>query len=162
MFGNEQTEFGRAIEASVNMNSYKYSLDSNLAQVMSTMSKRISALGLESSYHCDEDHSDVKSHLTNKTSMQLTESTVNSALEEFTEATGIPVVIVVDDIEDVFEKGIPSDTYISILISAVFIFIAVMIIISIVKSRKNNPKNNGNGNTNTNGNNYGGGGYYAT
>ncbi len=162
MFGNDQTEFGRAIEASVNQNSYKYSLDSNLAQVMSTMSKRIQALGLESSYHCDEDHSDIKSHLTNKTSMQLTESTVNTALEEFTEATGIPVVIVVDDIEDVFEKGIPSDVYISIAISVIFIFIAVMLIVSAVKNKKRNANNNKNNNNNNNNNgNYNSDNYYS-
>jgi len=159
MFGNEQTEFGRAITASVNMNSYKYSLDSNLAQVMETMGKRINALGLESSYigTCKEDHSDVKSHLTNKTAMQLTESTVNSALEEFTETTGIPVVIVVEDINDVFEKGIPSDTYISFVISAIVIFIAIMFIVSAVKNKKDknaNKNDSGYNNGNNNGNNY--------
>lgn len=163
MFGDEQTELGRSVTASVNKNSYKYSLDSNLAQVVDTMNKKITAKGLESSYHCSEDHSDIRPHLTNKTELSLTEDTVNRALEDFTESTGIPIVIVVDDIEDVFEKGIPSDVYISILISAIFIFIGVMIIVSIVKSRKNGANNNNNRNNNGsyNSGNYNDGNYYS-
>ena len=136
LFGNEQTALGHTIDDCVNQNSYKYSLDSNLAQVMDTMSTIVKARGLESSYNCSEEHSDISSHLTNKTSLELTESTVNRALEDFTESTGIPVVIVVDDIEDVFEKGIPSDAYIPLIISAVLVFIAIMLIISLVKTRK--------------------------
>ena len=34
--------------------------------------------------------------------VEMTEETVNSALQSFTEETGIPIVVVVEDIEDVF------------------------------------------------------------
>ena len=37
LFGNEQTELGEAIGNHVNASSYKYSLDSNLAQVVEAM-----------------------------------------------------------------------------------------------------------------------------
>lgn len=102
MFGNEETELGQAMEASINTTSYKYSLDSNLAQVMETMEQKITAQGLDSSFKCEEEHVQVESHLTNKTSISMTEDTVNDALKNFTESTGIPVVIVVEDMDEVF------------------------------------------------------------
>lgn len=102
LFGNESTELGQAMSDSVNETNYKYSLDSNLAQVIETMAQEITELGLESSFKCDENHNQVESHLTNKTDIEMTEGTVNAALEDFTEETGISVVIVVEDAEDVF------------------------------------------------------------
>lgn len=102
MFGNEETELGEAIDAAVNTTSYKYSLDSNLAQVMEAMTQKITEMGLEPSFKCDEEHNQVESHLVNKTEISMTEETVNDALKKFTEATGIPAVIVVEDAENVF------------------------------------------------------------
>lgn len=102
MFGNEETELGQAMNDSINETNYKYSLDSNLAQVIETMEKEIADLSLTSSFKCDENHNQVESHLTNKANINMTEETVNQALQKFTETTGIPVVIVVEDVEDVF------------------------------------------------------------
>lgn len=102
MFGNEDTELGNAIAESVNENSYKYSLDSNIAHVVEAMQNHIASKSLESSFTCQEAHAQVTSHLTNKTALEMTEETVNTALQNFTQATGIPIVVVVDDIADVF------------------------------------------------------------
>lgn len=102
MFGNEETELGQAIGSNINATSYKYSLDSELARVVETMTQEIVAKELNTSFSCDEDHVQVESHLTNKTEIPMTEETVNEALKEFTETTGIPAVIVVEDMEDVF------------------------------------------------------------
>lgn len=102
MFGDNDTELGEAMSDSINATSYKYSLDSNLAQVIETMEQKITALGLTSSFKCEENHAQVESHLTNKTNIDMTEQTVNDALENFTETTGIPIVIVVEDVDDVF------------------------------------------------------------
>lgn len=102
MLGNNDTELGQAMEACISETSYKYSLDSGLAQVMETMTEKIRALNLESSFTCSENHAQVKSHLTNHSDVEMTEDTVNRALEAFTEATGIPVVIVVEDMNKVF------------------------------------------------------------
>lgn len=102
MFGAEETELGEAMSDAINEASYKYSLDSNLAQVIETMEENIAELGLDSSFKCQEEHVQVESHLTNKTGIDLTEETVNDALESFTETTGIPIVIVVQDADDVF------------------------------------------------------------
>ena len=102
MFGNEQTELGHALGSNINETSYKYSLDSDLAGVVDTMTQEIVAKGLNTSFGCEENHVQVESHLTNKTDIPMTEDTVNEALKKFTETTGIPAVIVVEDIEDVF------------------------------------------------------------
>ena len=102
MFGNEETEFGVAVSNAITTASYKYSLDANIAQIVNTMEQNISELDTVSSFSCDEEHIQVESHLTNKTSLELTEKTVNDALQSFTDSTGIPIVVVVDDISDVF------------------------------------------------------------
>ena len=102
LLGNNDTTLGRAMNNCISSTNYKYSLDSDLARVMMTMSAEIQALGLNSSYTCTEDHSQVQSHLTNRTGLDMTTATVNDALTAFTDATGIPVVIVVEDVEEVF------------------------------------------------------------
>ena len=146
LFGNESTELGQAISESVNVNSYKYSLDSNLAQVIATMEKQIASAGLASSFTCDENHIQVRSHLTNKSDIALTEDTVNSALEQFTKTTGIPIVIVVDDLEDVFGKEIfgKEASALSggtIVIAVALIALAVWLIVRSVRKKKKNDDN---------------------
>lgn len=143
MFGNEETELGQAIADSVNVTSYKYSLDANLAQVVEALEKQIVSQGLASSFTCDEDHTQVKSHLTNKTSLDLTEDTVNAALQRFTDATGIPIVIVVDDIVDVFKTDMPvrSASAVSVFTIVIAIALVVLAVWLIVRSiRKRNEK----------------------
>lgn len=154
MFGSEQTAFGRAITANINNKSYKYSLDSNLAAVIETMQKNVEAKELASSFKCNEAHGQTSSHLTDKTeSMALTAETVNSALEEFTEATGISVVVVVDEIEDIFGKEIAVSDIIIVIVCLVLLGLAVYLIIRTIK---NKPKNGEAENDNTdNGNNSG-------
>lgn len=101
MFGNEETEFGVAVSNAITTSSYKYSLDANIAQIIKTMEENIVESGAES-FTCEEKHIQVESHLTNKTALELTEDTVNISLQSFTETTGIPIVVVVDDISEVF------------------------------------------------------------
>ena len=102
MLGNNDTTLGEEMINAVNETNYKYSLDSNLAAVMTSMAKKIQELGLDSSFTCQGEHNAVSSHLVNETDLPMTESTVNDALSYFTETTGIPVVLVVEDMADVF------------------------------------------------------------
>ena len=153
MFGSDNTEFGRAISSYVNLNSYKYSLDSNLAQVVERMEEEIVSLELDSSFTCSEDQGEFKSHLTNNTDMQLNADTVDSALQSFTESTGIPIVIVVDEIETVFGRSFSVETIMTLLFSLVLIVVAVVIIVKTIKSNKeNNSRRNNNGNNRYSGN----------
>ena len=135
MFGARGTEFGNAIESSaINSGSYKYSLDSGIAAVMRKMEQHVTALHLENNLTCKHDYKDFDSRLVNKTEMDITPSTVNAALVSFTEATGIPVVVVVEDAEEILPKHFD---WFSVVIAIVFIVIAIVLI---VKAFKNRPK----------------------
>ena len=137
MFGDDTTAFGQSIIASIN-DYYAYSLDSNLAMVMNTMTDKVSDLGLQSSFKKTYSHENSpKSHLVNYTDLSLTEDTVNDALIAFTEETEIPVVIVVEDMETVFGKNIPvEDVFIIVILAA----LGVVAIVTIVRTVKNRSK----------------------
>ncbi len=145
LFGNNQTALGRAIASSVNTASYRYSLDSNLADVTKRMITEIEALNLEDSYTCTENHVQVKSHLTNKTDLPMTVETVEKALTEFTEKTGIPMVIVVEDMADVFGGNTQAATAASTGNSILLIILvaAVVVIVAVVIIRSKRSKENG-------------------
>ena len=157
MFGDETTTFGRTVQGAVNREYYAYSLDSNLASVMTQMGNRIYALNIDSSFRRDMiSENPAPSHLTNRSSLSLTEETVNEALQEFTEKTEIPAVIVVDTMENVFGKTIPMRDIVTVVILLVILGVAIYLIVRTVKSNKNNGGNgNANGGNNENGGNNG-------
>lgn len=135
MFGDETTPFGQSMIASIN-DYYAYSLDSNLAMVMGTMEERVEALGLTSSFKKEYSHAkSPASHLVNYTDLSLTEDTVNDALVSFTEATDIPVVIVVEDMETVFGKSLPVGDIMILLVLAALAIVAIVAIVRVVKNR---------------------------
>ena len=101
VLGNNSTELGLAMNSLINESNYKYSLDADLAKVMETMATKIAVLELSSCFTCSEERT-VMAKFVNNTDLPMTESTVQSALEHFAEATGIPVVLVVEDATDVF------------------------------------------------------------
>lgn len=95
MFGGS-TELGNAMNRYVNGTYYAYSLDSDLAAVVKTMSTQVSGIsnGIVTS--------NGTSYLENYTKLDLTTQTVDASLEEFQQETGIPMVIVVESLEEVF------------------------------------------------------------
>ena len=146
LLGNNQTVLGQLMEQSINQTNYKYSLDSDLAAVVRELTKEIEALGLADSYTCEEDHVQVASGLRNYTSnnasaLEMTESTVQEALTVFTETTGIPMVIVVEDGDDVFgvNRSISTSGATPILLIIVGIVFVVALIFG-VKAVSNKKK----------------------
>lgn len=159
MFGNEYTEFGRAMQSSINSQYYAYSLSSNLALAMDKMTERVDALGLESSFRRKTDHSNMTaSHVTNHSSLQLDEETVELSLTAFTEATDIPVVIVVDSMEEVFGKSLSGTDIMVLIVGGVVIVAAIVMIVKSVKNRKKSASNSSDQNQGQSQN--GNGGYY--
>ncbi len=156
MFGDETTTFGRIVQGTINREYYAYSLDSNLASIMDQMGNRIENLGLKSSFRTQiESTKPPKSHLTNHTSLSLTEETVNDALIAFTEKTDIPTVIVVDTMENVFGKTIPVGDIITVVFLLVILGVAIYLIVRTLKNRKNDGGNDdGNNDGNNNNGNY--------
>ncbi len=145
MFGAEGTKFGNAVLSSINQNYYAYSLDSNLADVMEKMTGHVTSLGLSSSFKNPKEVSPrPESKLTNKTTLDLTESTVNDKLAEFTEATGIPVAITVDTMENVFGKTILTGDLIMVILAVGLIGLAIFLIVKNIMDAKR-AKSNSNG-----------------
>lgn len=138
MFGNEYTEYGR--EMKENIPSYfENSLGRNLASVVDGMTDNIVNLGLKSSFIKNTTSpGNYKSHLTNNSSLAINNETVNRALEEFTEETNIPIVIVVDDIDNVFEKTINGGDIFTILIAVIISGFAIYFIVRAIKDKNDN------------------------
>lgn len=156
MFGGEGTMYEYVVRSSINDEYYAYSLDSNLANIMDKMGDHIDSLGLVSSFRTEKENiNPPTSHLTNYSTLKLTEETVNDALKAFTEKTDIPTVIVVDSMENVFGKTLPVFDILIVLVLLVIMGVAIFMIVRALKSRKNNGGNGGNGNNNGNGNNGG-------
>lgn len=155
MFGDETTEFGIAVLGNINSEYYAYSLDSNIAAVIDTMSAHVERLGLDSSFNKDSDHSSMtRSQLVNKTSLSMTKATVEDALTDFTTATGIHTVVVVEDMAEVFEvHSSSSGSVISVIFALAFVALAIYLIVKAVKGRKNNDDGN-NGSNGQNGEYY--------
>lgn len=152
MFGDETTEYGVAVLGNINYDYYAYSLDSNIAAVVDTMSAHIARLGLESSFKKQSDHSVMaKPQFINKTELAMTKATVEDELVEFTDETGIPIVVIVEDMEEVFGKGFTGEDIGGIILSLGFIALAIFLIVKAFKE-KNKP-NNGNDNRNNSQNN---------
>lgn len=155
MLGDNDTELGSAMSRCINDSNYKYSLDSDLALVLDTMAEKITALNLTSSYICSEDHSAAPTALVNYSDVELTEATVFDSLQDFTDSTGIPVVIVVDEIENVFGKavgegsssessGTSAGTVLMIILIVGVIALAVYFV---VRKRNKGPQEEPNGKT---------------
>ena len=139
LFGNEYTALGRAVNQSIPSgpdSSYKYSLDSNIAQVMETMTDTVVALGEESSFNSPPSGSHAASRLINYTELPMTEATVNNALEGFTEATGIPAVVVVDNIDNVFARTLTTEAILVLILAVILIVIAIVMLVRWFRNRE--------------------------
>lgn len=159
LFGNNQTELGRALATSVNQQSYKYSLDSNLADAVGIMAGHIEGLGLSSSFKCQEEHVQVASAMRNYTDLPMTEATVQAALDDFTARTGISIAVVVEDSEEVFSTNYTGMIF-GIVIVVILVAVAVFLIVKGIKkgNRKNDPNNTSDGYNGQNNGQYNG--YY--
>ena len=115
---------------------YANSLDEDLARVMRTMTRKVGNLNLETSFYDEYSHENSpESKLLNYTGLEMTEKTVNDSLAAFTEATDIPVVIVVEDMEDVFGKTMPMEDIIILVVLGALGVVAIVTIVRTVKNR---------------------------
>ena len=145
LWGNEYTALGRTVLNTVNEEYYEFSLSSNLADVMNKMTTEVTRVSSAPSGEADTS----LSHLTNRSSLDMNENTVNKALVAFTEETHIPAVIVVDDMETVFGKGISFADIILVLIAVGSVALVVYVIYRNTKnykSEKEKAKQNGQNN----------------
>ncbi len=149
MFGDEYTAFGQTVRGSINSEYYEFSLSSNLAMMMDKMTVNVERLGLSSSFRREVSNTDpAPSRVVNYSNISITNETVDLALADFTEATDIPTVIVVDTMENVFGKTLFITDIFHIIILLIFAGVAIYLIINGIKQNKknkNNKDNNDNG-----------------
>lgn len=142
LFGAEGTALGDGIYREVPDN-YKYSLDSNLANVTDRLASEINRLNRGTNYRCTEDRSHLPSRLVNRSALDLNAETVNLSLTAFTEATDIPMVIVVDEMEDVFGKEMPFSVIFTLILAGGIVIFAIVLIVKAVRNRKKGPNQPG-------------------
>lgn len=141
-FGAGRDEpFGQLMLSCINETNYSYSLDSDLADVMRGMTQQVQSYGLQSAFTCTEAHGQVPSKLVNQSNLNLTASTVDAALQEFYDATGISTVIVVEDAQDVFGKSISVSSF--GMMAVVLIIVIVVIVIASKSSKRKNDDDDG-------------------
>ena len=149
MFG-EYTEYGDALYNNVD-EYFAYSFDSDLADVIETMTKHITDLNLDSSFYWESDRNNLAdSKFVNITTMELTTEIVHRAVADFTDKTGIPLVVVVDSAEKVFGTDtatVPDNTItiepavakvnstVPIIVAVVLIAIAIAVYVYTKKSK---------------------------
>jgi hypothetical protein len=83
------------------------------------------------------------SHVTNRSNLSVSEETINNALAAFTAETDIPIVIVIDDMDDVFEKRVAGYDVFTIILAVVISGAAIYFIVRAFKD-KDEKKDNGN------------------
>ena len=161
MFGAEGTTFYNVMRSSINEKDFTYSLDSNLARVMRKMAEHVENEKLTSSFYREYSHeTSPTSKLYNYSQLSLNEETVNSALEDFTETTDIPVAIVVDTTENAFGRHLSFADIFTVILCLGVMVVAIVLIVKAVKNRKNGNGGGGNNNGGYNGGGYQGGNRY--
>lgn len=151
MFGNEYTELGMAFENSI-PEMFENSLSKNLRSVVQKMQS--SVLTVNDRF---EDPPTAKAQapkFVNHSTFNITDATVQNALDEFYEKTGISMSLVVADMSAVFEKGLDGSTIVMLAVGILLLILAIVLIVRAVKNKKNGG-NSGNGGAG--GGNYGGG-----
>ena len=133
LLGDNTTELGRAMATNISDTDYRYSLDTDLGRVIKRLAQKIESLDLESSFICQEENANAPSKLINHTDLPMTEETVNQALTQFTEKTGIPCAIVVEDAEDVFGRSMSGFSIVTLIILGVAV---ICLVSSLLKNKK--------------------------
>lgn len=143
MFGNEYTELGRAFEDSV-PEMFENSLSKNLRSVVQKMQTAV--LGVSDRFEDAPTAEAQDPKFVNHSVFNITDATVQNALDEFHEQTGISMSLVVADMSAVFEKGLDGGTIVMLVLGAGLLILAIVLIVRAVRNKKNGGGNNGGGN----------------
>lgn len=130
MYGNEYTKYGQTVMGAI-PDHYEYSLSKNLQSIVNKM-----AIETEVYSRANGNVDTRFSRLINNSSLSLSEETVNSALVDFTQRTGINIAIVVADGETVFGEAATTS-------GAIMIIAAIILVVVVVLAIKNGRKSGG-------------------
>lgn len=140
MFGNEYTEYGRALIDNLNPG-FKNTLSRNLRDTVDDLREIIEMRGYDSfvdgSYTQPDDYDlAVVANHSSLTISEESEEKVNKSLQDFTKSTGIPISIVIDDMSDVFDKSFNPADIGRIVFAVALIGVAIFFIVKAVKGGK--------------------------
>jgi hypothetical protein len=136
MFGGMYTEYGRSLMNNIQKN-YDDSLSRTLAATVRDMTNEINDLSLESSFYEEKGSpGEYISHVTSHSSIEINENTINSALKDFTEETDIPIVIVIDDMDEVLDKRINGQDILNVILAIAIGGLGIYFIVRAVKGQK--------------------------
>ena len=142
MFGNQYTEFGRELTDNLTPR-YENTLSKDLRSTINGMTDHVVNLGLATSFYDNEGSPGTyRSHVTNHSTLAVSHETINSALTEFTEETDIPIVLVIADMDDVFDKRVAGYDLFTIIVALIFCGVAIYFIVCAFKG-KNSPRDGG-------------------
>ena len=137
LFGDGSSVFGGLVLSNVN-DYYAYSLDRDLANVIGALKTRIGDLELASCLKQGAPVSDGPSQVYNRTeNFSFTPSALGSALSEFTKETGIPISVVIEDMEAVFGRTLSGSAIFLIILLIVIAIVLVVAVISALRRKKN-------------------------
>lgn len=112
---------------------YEFALTKSFRQIINTMTG--AAPGKATAETVDTQHSIIY----NNTGIEIDKGIVNTALQEFTEKTGYPIAIVVEDGAEVFGKESAGDgADLDTAFVVIFITVVAVLIFAFIKTKKNN------------------------
>ncbi len=142
--GDDDSGLSRIMKRDISKIDYQTTLGRNLSSVVDDLNATIVSYGNPFRASCkDTVHVSGNSYLINQTELAIDQDMVDSSLVAFTEATGVEMVLLVEDAAEVF--GYQSLVPIVIII-LFLLFIAGAVIYAMVrgmKARKNHQNNSG-------------------
>lgn len=130
MLGGNGTQLGALMTQNISEN-YKYSLSSNLATVFDSLTEKVTDLKLDSSFTCTTEHGTPRAELVNESTLNMSQPTVETALNNFATETGISVVLLVVNQDEVLPTS-----YTGLIVSLVLIAAIVIIVILLISKKK--------------------------
>ena len=164
LFGDERAAFSQMMLSTVNDTYYKNSLSKDLEMTMDKLATKIESFGLSDSFDKNLVYNGEmpESRLVNYSALAMSEELVNDALRDFTDRTGIPAVIVVDEMEEAIGKKLLAQDIFLVVILIGLVALVIFMIVKAIKEKKKyggqggDSSNNGNNNNgNSNNSNYG-------
>lgn len=135
----ENAAYGTSLKKNINTKDYKYALDKNLAMVVDDMRK--TAKQYESFSVPSEGERAPSKVVNGDATLDFNVKTVQDSLDKFTAETGISIVLIVDNEEDVFGKTFPVGTVVTGVISIGAITFAVIWMVKSMKNKKRESQN---------------------
>ena len=106
-FGTDGSSFGKTVLKEIDKK-YEESFSSDIVAIMNTMSKEVTDHQLESSFKDGATPADTSvSKVINHTPLAISTDMINESLVAFSNETDLPVIIVIESLDKVFNRQLP-------------------------------------------------------